>query len=74
MGPHFNLYNNHEQTQILSGVGSGAAGAALAAPIFWLVALWGPRFLNTRVACFYYQDTEIGISRRSGVIKIPMVR
>jgi len=33
------------RTQLLIiGVGSGAAGAALAAPIFWLVAVLGPRF------------------------------
>ena len=34
------------------GVGSGVAGAAFAATIFWLVAVLVPRFLNTRLACF----------------------
>jgi len=29
-----------------------AAGAVVTAPLFWLVAVFGPRFLNTRVACF----------------------
>jgi len=46
------------------GVGSGAAGAALAAPIFWLVAVLGPRFLNTQVVCFTSSDTQ-GCSERN---------
>jgi len=37
------------------GVRSGAAGAASAAPIFWLVAVLGPRFLYSRVVCFITQ-------------------
>ena len=41
------------------GVGRGAAGAALAAPIFWLVAVLGPRFLYTRVVCFITQTQKI---------------
>jgi len=40
-------------------VGSGAAGAALAAPIFGLVAVLGPRFLNTQVVCFITQTQKI---------------
>jgi len=34
------------------GVGSGAAGAALAAPIFCLVAVLGPRCLFRYASCF----------------------
>jgi len=41
------------------GVGSGAAGAALAAPIFRPVAILGPRFLNMRVVCFITQTQKI---------------
>ena len=41
------------------GVGSGAAGAALAAPIFWLVAVFGPRFLNIQVVCCITQTQKI---------------
>jgi len=44
---------------IYIGVGSGATGAALAAPIFWLVAVLGPRFLNTQVVCFITQTQKI---------------
>jgi len=42
------------------GVGSGAAGAALAAPIFWLVAVLGPPFFfDTRFVCFITQTQKI---------------
>ena len=38
-------FRNNDKT---IGVGSGAAGAALAAPIFCLVAVLGPRFFPIR--------------------------
>ena len=41
------------------GVGSGAAGAALAAPIFCLVAVLGPRFFRYAICLFYNSDIEI---------------
>ena len=42
------------------GVGSGAAGAALAAPIFCLVAVLGPRFFFRYASCLFYNpDIEI---------------
>jgi len=37
----------------------GPAGAALAAPIFWLYAVLGPRILNTRVVCFITKTQKI---------------
>jgi len=43
-GPH--IFNKFIFKSI--GVGSGAAGAALAAPIFCLVAVLGPRFFSIR--------------------------
>jgi len=36
------------------GVGSGAAGAALAAPLFCLVAVLGPRFFSRYASCLFY--------------------
>jgi len=41
------------------GVGSGAAGAAIAAPIFCLVAVLGPPFFRYASCLFYNPDIEI---------------
>ena len=38
----------YKVTRFIIGVGSGAAGAALVAPIFCLVAVLGPRFFTIR--------------------------
>jgi len=43
--PHL---DSHTHILLYIGVGSGAAGAALAAPIFCLVAVLGPRFFSIR--------------------------
>ena len=44
----FTVDSNWRVTVHDIGVGSGAAGAALAAPIFCLVAVLGPRFFSIR--------------------------
>jgi len=52
-GKALRKHSLHEKTAVvIIGVGSGAARAAVGAPIFWLVGVFGPRFFNTRVACF----------------------
>jgi len=52
------------------GVGSGAAGAAVVAPIFWLVAVLGPWFLNTRVVCFITKTQTLS---ENGICKLETI-
>jgi len=48
----------------------GPQGAGVAAPIFWLVAVLGPRFLNMRVVCFITKTQTLS---ENGICKLETI-